>query len=62
MHHLLKIVVDFELLWMCITKIWNHQPKGGHERSNTKIKIVKKTLQMIQFNSVCLCWLVSYSN
>ena len=27
-HHLPKIVVDCELLWRCISKMWN-QPKGN---------------------------------
>ena len=62
MHHLLKNVVDFELLWMCITVIRNHRPKGMHERLNTKIKVRKKTIKMIKFNLLCLSQLVSYLN
>ena len=42
-HHLPKIMVDFELLWWCISKIWN-QPEGDADRLNTKIGIIKYSI------------------
>ena len=44
MHHLPEIMVDFELLWRVEGHIQNSEndSKVVHERSNTKIGILKK--------------------
>ena len=40
-HHLTKKIVDFELLWRCISKIRNEliDPKEVHERGNIAVAV-----------------------
>ena len=42
-YQFLKSEVNFELLWRCISKIWNNRPKEKevHEMQNTKTNIIK---------------------
>ena len=61
LHHLPKIVVDFEPLWRCISKIRNETTRCMRgeilKQNNTKSKYVV----WLMLNSVCLYILVSTS-